>query len=262
MHIDQELTQRFMHGELDATADRSVREHLAACNDCRVQLEESVREEEDVFAALRRLDHPRPGLTAKEVMNAPVPVRVRRAWGRRAAAILILGAAGAAYALPGSPVRGWVDVAIDTVTTSVREFSATVRNVDLNEALATTPPESGGQPGGLGVPPGTALTVVFEADQTDGTARVTLDDGDEVWASAAGGTASFTSADQRLLIGNAGSTANYEIRIPGTAPHVEIRVGQRSVFLKDGPTISTAGVAMGPNVWIVELSPADSTGGR
>lgn len=261
MHIDQEQRQRFLHGELDPPADRAVRDHFAMCEDCRLQLEDEVREEQEVNEWLGKLDHPSPALSAAAVMAPQSRAGPRasgsrkgRVWVRRVAAVLVLGAAGAAYALPGSPVRGWVDNVIDQVSSAISEFSAAARGVDPAAVVESSSPESVPQPSGLGVPPGSSLIVVFETAQPERTVDVVMYDGDEVFASASGGTASFTSEDDRLLIGNAGSTAHYEIRIPRTAQLVEIRVGERSVFLKSGQTVTTESVANGDGVWVIKLA--------
>ncbi|MGH7477911.1 MAG: hypothetical protein ACRELD_16745, partial [Longimicrobiales bacterium] len=73
---------------------------------------EDEREEAGIEALLRTLDHEPPRIMAEDVI-----ARARRArtdWGRIAAALVVaLGLAGMAYALPGSPVRGWVDAVLN-----------------------------------------------------------------------------------------------------------------------------------------------------
>src|SRR5688500_7027672 len=107
MHLDEEQLQRMLHGEAAPVAGRPLREHLSACAECRERLRQAERDEAEVHALLRRVDHPAPAVSA-EAVAARAGRAPDRGWGRWAAGILLaLTAAGAAYAAPGSPLRGW-----------------------------------------------------------------------------------------------------------------------------------------------------------
>src|SRR2546422_5647206 len=62
MHLDEDQVERLLHHELGRSAEASVREHLAACPDCRRRVARAEQEEEEVYALLRHVDHPAPGI--------------------------------------------------------------------------------------------------------------------------------------------------------------------------------------------------------
>jgi anti-sigma factor RsiW len=226
MHLDDERVQRFLHGELASPAEHSVREHLAVCPECAQRLAEARRDEHEVHALLRALDHPLPSMTADRLVagvEGRHPSRLRLAAG----IALVLGVAGVAYAAPGSPVRGW----LRTAAQWIHHHPA---------PLPVTP--SGEVPGvsGIAVSPGSKLVIVFTFPQPEEQADVSLTDGNEVVVRTLGGVATYSSDVDRLVIGNRDSSSNFTIQIPRAAPRVEIRVGNSRIFLKEGPRISLA----------------------
>ena len=107
MHLNEEQLQRLLHGELSAGARRNAGDHLAACNECRERLVLAQRDEGEILELLRQVDHPLPAVDAEALAARARGIGL--VWGRWAAGILlVLGTVGAAYAVPGSPVRGWV----------------------------------------------------------------------------------------------------------------------------------------------------------
>ena len=178
------------------------------------------REEAELFALLGALDHPVPQVDARAVIARAGQQRRSPAYLRWAAAIALgLGLAGAAYALPGSPLRAWVRALVHGAAPA-----------------PTQPPDSGFA--GIAVAPGQGLSVVFAARQATGTADVRLTDSAEVVVRALTGAATFTSGADRLVIDNAGSDATFEIQIPRAAPRVEILVEGSSILLKAGDQIT------------------------
>ncbi len=243
MHLDPEQVQRLLHGQLPGSADTAARAHLAACDACGAELAAAEREEHDVFALLRAVDHAPPPLTAEAV--------IARARGKglgpmrwAAGALLALGVAGAAYAMPGSPVRAWVEA--------------------IGQRLAGPPGPSREAPGpalveppavaGIAVAPGRQLRIVFTSYQAVGEVRVSLTDSAEVSARAPVGAATFSTGGDRLVIANDEGTATFEIRIPRTAPWIEIHVGGSRVFLKRGPDVTTALPAAPPGAWVLPMT--------
>ncbi len=219
MHLEVEQIQRLLHGELDAPGEAAVRGHLAACADCRGQVEEAEREEGRILHLLRQVDHPSPVVHAEAVV-----ARARRGaprWGQWAAGVVLaLVVAGVAYAAPGSPLPAWLD-----------------RVVEWVGGPAPAPGDPG--PAGVAVEPGARFTIGFEAEQERGSAAVSLTDGSSVVVRRLDGTATFTAGVDHLAIANGGSSADYEIELPRNAPWVEVRIGARRVLLKDGPRVIT-----------------------
>ncbi len=234
MHLEVEQIQRLLHGELDAPGQAAVRGHLAACADCRGQIEEAEREEELILGLLRQVDHASPAVHADALV-----ARARRGtprWGRWAAGVLLaLAVAGVAYAAPGSPVPVWVD-----------------RLVAWVAGPAPAPAEP--QTAGVAVEPGARFTIGFEAEQERGIAAVSLTDGSSVVARRLDGTATFTAGVDHLAIANGGSSADYEIELPRSAPWVEIRVGPRRLLVKDGARIATEAPVDARGRYLLRLS--------
>lgn len=231
-HLDEEQVQRLLHGELLPPAETAARAHLTACADCRQRLTQAEREEGEIDALLRHLDHPPPAIEAGAVAAR---ARAREfGWSRWAAGLLLtLGMAGAAYAAPGSPLPGWVAAVAEWMGGGpARSPSAPA------PAPAPPPPPSTGF-AGIAVAPGRALLILFTSPQAEGRALVSLTDGGEVVVRALSGTATFTSDEDRLVIDDRDSAASFEIEIPRAAPWIEIRVGRVRIFLKDGPRVTT-----------------------
>src|SRR5258705_1707438 len=230
VHLDEEQIQRLLHRELPAPAEKSAREHVAGCAECRRRLAEAEREENEVDALLRAVAVPPPAIRVEalglraELSGAEVRTR-RPAWRRRAAGFLLAaGIAGAAYAVPGSPVRGWVHAI-------TQKLGGRPESSSPGGAHAPGRPTTGVS--GIAVLPGQRLVILFTRPQAEGVARVSLIDGTEVQVQAPAGAASFTTKAEYILIGVRDASAAFEIRIPRSAPSVEIRVGDDRVFLKE-----------------------------
>ena len=224
-------------------AGRGAREHLAECNQCRQRLVDAQRDEGEIFALLRQVDHAVPAVKAETVVARARGVGA--VWGRWAAGILLfLGVAGAAYALPGSPLRDWVRSVVASFGAPDQPPPAPARVQAPDEGIA-----------GIAAIPGRQFVIAFESSEPGGFARVSLTEGEEVTIRAPIGAASFTSAADRLVITNSGSGATFEIEIPRKAPRVEIRVAGHRIFLKDGSRVLTESLAENGNRYLLPLSP-------
>lgn len=242
MHLDEELLQRLLHGELSAGDTRDARGHLAACGECRERMVMAERDEGEIFGLLRQIDHPLPRVRAEAV--AAKARNIGLVWGRWAAGIfLVLGAAGAAYAVPGSPMRQWIRSAATWIAREER-VSPIPRQVEAPTASAA----------GIAAVPGRSYVIAFQRAEPGGQVRVSLTDGEEVTVRAPSGAARFTSAADRLLIDNRGSGATFDIEIPRTAPRVEIRAAGKSIFLKQGERVVAPQSADGEGRYVIGLS--------
>jgi len=260
MHLDEEQVERVLHGELPGAAAEAARAHLAACALCRASVAAAEREEEEVHRLLGALDHEppaaaRPRLARDAMTRAARGVRRGAGWRRRAAGLLVaLGAAGVAYAFPGSPVPGWVDAVVARLgSLGDRAGEAPAPPV----APGTTPRSPTDAPesmGGIAVAPGGSLLILFTRAEESGEVEVLLTDADLVRAEAPGIAASFTADEAVLRIESAGTGARFRIEIPRTAPRVEIRVGARRIFLKEGERI-TAAPAAARGSYLLPLAP-------
>ena len=234
MHLDDGVIQRLADGEPSTGGDAEVRAHIEVCSACRDRLAQAMRENSEMEAILQVVDHPVPVVDPEVLVAQPAPPRVP--WLRWAAIVVLgLGISGVAYAAPGSPLRGWVSAISDLVPSS--------------EPTETTPEEAGErQPadsdiGGLAVDPGDRLLIQISGDASSGQAVIRLTNAAELEVRGAPGTASFTSDLERLTIDGLQS-GTIQIDIPSSAPRVEIRVGARTVMLKEGPAIVAGGVEL------------------
>ena len=213
-----------------------------------------------VQALLRALDHPVPMVTAEAIAaRARVSGRVTPAWRWAAAVLLTLGVAGAAFALPGSPLRRWASTLGAVVTGRGRS--------DAGPGSASTPqtpsPERGHA--GIAVEPGRSLLIVFDRPAPMAMVVVSLVGGAEVIVRAPAGSATFTTYAGRLVVegrnasppGSAPDT--FAIDIPREARRVEIRAGQARVFLKARDRITSARPPDTVGAWLLPLGTAGSS---
>ena len=224
MHLDDERVQRLLHDELGST-EAETRLHLEGCALCRDLVEGARAEEDRIHALLSEVDHPVATLDPRVILIE------RKAsggqWARRAAAaVLGVAIAGAAYALPGSPMPAALDRLFGTGPVS-RD------RVAENQAERPAAPSAG-----IAVAATDGLVVELEAE---GQAVIELVDDEEVAVRAMSGTATFDSESGRLTVRGSGPV-QLEIRIPRTAKGVEVLAGSRPVFrmLAAGPASPTS----------------------
>jgi anti-sigma factor RsiW len=236
MHLDEERLQRLIHDELAASEKEAAFRHVATCEDCRRRVTEATREESRVHELLHDLDTPPPDVFADAIARqaeavAPV-VRARlTAWLRRAAAVaVVIGLAGAAYAIPGSPVRGWIHDITSKLT---------------GRPVTPAPSHRGTGVSGVAVAPGDRLTILFEPGAKGAELRIALTDGADAQVHGPPGAAAYTSSAGYLLIRGRDSSAVFDVLIPRSAPWVEIRVLDERVFLKEGARVATGASHMG-----------------
>jgi len=122
-HLDEALLTALRDG-VAAPADESRgRAHLDACVECRDHLAALEQRRTTVAAGLASLDTSFDLESARAAVRAgafPFRKRTHRAaWARAAGAVLFLGVATAAAALPRSPVRHWLSQIVHSRTTAV-----------------------------------------------------------------------------------------------------------------------------------------------
>jgi hypothetical protein len=215
-----------------------------------------------VQALLRALDHPVPKVTAEAIAaRARAPGRVTPAWRWAAAILLMVSVAGAAFALPGSPLRRWASTLGAVVTGRGRP--------DTGPDSASAPPAPSPDQGraGIAVAPGRSLLIVFDRPAPAALALVSLVGGAEVIVRAPAGSATFTTDAGRLVVegrgasppGSVPATDTFAIDIPRESRRVEIRAGPARVFLKERDRITSARPAGAAGPWLLPLSAAGSS---
>jgi hypothetical protein len=216
---------------------------------------------DEIQTALRAVDHPVPAVTAETIAKrARAAARPAPEWRWAAAVLLTLGAAGAAFALPGSPLRRWATA----FAAGARGKSAPAPDSSVAPGVQT-PDRSRG---GIAVPPGRALLIVFNRPAPAAVAVVSLVGGSEVLVRAPTGVATFTTDANRLLVewrtaASAGDRSTprdtIAIGIPRTSPRVEIRSGPTRLFLKRGDRITSPSPVTTGGSWVLPLGPASGS---
>jgi hypothetical protein len=217
MHLDDGLLEALLDGELRGPAVAEARRHVDACSQCRGELEHLRRDGALLDDALRSLDHPAPRIPLAGIATRARQRRRPRRWA--AAIALLLVTAGTAYALPGSPVRRWIDQLVGRPA--------------RNEA--TPAPDVAG----VAVAPGRHFSVVFTAPRAPGSLTITLTDSAAISVRRRGGQATFNAELERLRIETGTRATDFEVAIPRDAVWVEVVVEGRRVFLKDGARVIT-----------------------
>jgi ferric-dicitrate binding protein FerR (iron transport regulator) len=181
---------------------------------------------------LRTVDSVPPRVDPEQLAQRARARKRTPRWTRWAAGVaLIIGLGGVAYAIPGSPVRPWVDRLLAVIGGGGPE----------PERPAPLPPVAPGDAAGSGiaVDPGPDLIIVFVGPKAGARARILLSEGTQVRVQAPAGRASYTHGLDRLGVELLADSVEVEIHIPRSAPRVAVRVGDREVFRKQGSRIVT-----------------------
>lgn len=182
---------------------------------------------EEMNALLRTLDHAPPAIRAEDII-ARSRQRPIGQWRWAAGALLAFSVAGAAWAMPGSPVRGWL--------------AGLGRSAPEAPAPATPSPEPVVPPAesttGVAIAPGRSLRIEFTSTGPRVEAVITLTGEAEVTVTAPAGGATFTTSGNRLMVAGVGGPSLFRIRIPRDAAQIEILVEGERRFLKLGARLS------------------------
>lgn len=234
-HVDEGELQSLIDGELDAPAADRVEAHLTECGACRAEVDSLQQASMALSGALRELDRP---AVAVPPFRAPAarPAAMAGGWGALPrAAVLVLGLAGAASAaIPGSPVRAWVESlagerAAETPA-AVAEGPGPERAIAGPEAGVSVAPEAG------------TVRVVLNDVAADVLVTAVLTDGPRagVYATGAAAEARFTTGRGRIdAVGAASGTLRVEI--PRDAVSATVIVNGRTYVVKDGDRLRGGG---------------------
>lgn len=234
-HLDEGILVGLRDGDV---ADVRADEHLSACGGCADALREVTRRSQVIANALATLDEPVDVLQAKAAVRRRLDTqrgegRARPGgWWRghlgRAAALLVL-TAGAASALPWSPIRHWWTGAPSTASPT-------------GAAVETTAAPQGSPVAGIsvGVPDG-RITVVVSGAEPGTVIELRWVDRATARVSAPSGSG-FTYADGRAEVEAAPGLI--EVELPRAAEAASLVVDGRLFLERVGARLDVPGPAV------------------
>lgn len=229
-HLDTEVVHRVLHAELADDRRPFVNAHLEACQACRDAVERARAEEHALDALLASLDHPMPLTTAHALLRRGRHRR-RALLARWAAGLFIaVMTAGAAFALPWSPLRRWLSER--TVIPPSPHSTQT--------ATDSASKETGANLAGVTVAPGSALVVRFLSSQEAGELHIALSDGGSVEVQGRASVATFAASAGSVVVDNHGARDSYDIHVPRNAPRVDVFIADEMVWSKRGERINAS----------------------
>jgi anti-sigma factor RsiW len=230
-HVDEGVLQALLDGEVRGRERKDAERHLGECPACAADLHAARERSEFLSGALAMVDAPAP--TRAAYANVVREKGRRTGWGLRdlsRAAILIIGLSTAAYAIPGSPVRGWIDDLLG-------RLAVTEVPVVDDQAIGEAAPEPAVT--GISVLPADGRVQVAIRDAGSGLrVRARLGDGDQAEVLAAGEAANarFQSGPGRIEVVGAAS-GNLDVVLPRGATEAVVTVDGRVYVYKEGPEL-------------------------
>ena len=198
--------------------------------------------DEQLEALLRLLDH-RPPVVDVEMLIAAARRRPRVRVGSIAAGI-VLCAAAAAAAVPGSPVRAALE----------RVFST----ADRRSAVRARPSPSDTAPGALGtgiaLVPGSDLDIHFRAWQEGAQLRVTFVDTPQLSLVPRGGDAAFAVRKGQVAVDNRGSSASFTLAVPNTVQRLRVYVDSTLILRKTAAGVRSLALPDRSGTYTFDLS--------
>jgi hypothetical protein len=240
MHIDEGRLMAYADGELPDAEGEQVGLHLQACLSCRAELSRlsSVARE---FSAAVALVQPAPRgsiYAPAETRRPPAWTTMRRALPR--AAVFLVGvAAAASAAVPGSPVRGWLEEAlapapsVSDVTPAPAPVRAAVPAAALEAGVSVEPLD-----GSVRVAVrGASGDVVVHAEIVDGPRA-------GVYALGTAASARFSTGPGSIDVSDV-SGGELRIELPRSALRATVRVNGEEYLTKEADQLRLAVPAAG-----------------
>jgi putative zinc finger protein len=235
-HLDEGLLQALLDGELPPEARAGAEAHLAACAACAQELKAQRAAVERAGALLELADVPAPVARAqlqfrgRRHRTARPLVEARRALLRAAA--LVVGLAGvAAAAVPGSPVRAWVERVVDPAPRQ----HAPAPPPALTGAPERAPRAESALAGVSIRPEGGSVRVVLSGAAPELKVRARLSDGVRAAVTATGAAAGarFRTGPGRIEVVGAGA-GEVTVELPRGARTAVVEVNGSVYVAKDG----------------------------
>ena len=243
-HLDEGVIQALVHGELLPAQEAEAIAHADACEQCRMLIVRSREEDRWILGRLGLLDAPAPAARLSVVADMASGGTASPAWRRAAAVALVLVAASAGVAMAIPAVR--------TLVASVFGRDSEEAGLPLPSAGRPSPSAALPAAGGIAVVPGASFTVRFAAEQDSGLALVRIVQPETLSVRTTDPGVSFESQEHAITVRNLGSSASYEIDLPG-ASEATVIVGGRVLFTNRGGKVTTASARDSSGVYVLDL---------
>lgn len=213
-HLDDGTLQAFLDGELADRERGPVAEHLLECDRCRTAHDELEQANALFSEAVATLDVEPSVAAPRAVLDASGRPGAVGSFVKAAGLILLLAAAASA-AVPGSPVREWIESAVEPEPDPA----------PIPERIVEPPaPAPAPAPAGVAIVP-TGTVEVRVSDPDGATIRLLQTDGESVAVSAVGAERdpTFRTGPGRIeVLGSVGGELSIEI--PRSASDVRVLV--------------------------------------
>jgi hypothetical protein len=231
---------------IETSADTgAVRRHVAGCEVCSARLQTLQRDLERAAHSLGRLDGPMPRVSPQALIERarrdatddpaaayrsaqPAPgAPLEGRWAERAAAaVTLLVLAGAAAALPGSPLRRWAE---ERLRDQAPPAPVTVQ--------PTTPSDGFG---GVALPAHLPLMIVLPVSVESGAIVLAVATENITQVLSSDPATGFSVGPGVLTLATRADSLQIEITAPSTMPRLVVRVGNRVVLDRDQPYATEA----------------------
>ncbi len=198
--------------------------------------------ERDIVSALDALDYPIRPASAGQIIDRARARAAGRRWRFGAAAVVML-AASAAAALPGSPLRRWI------------ASRAAVEGRETPRAGVTAAPAPPAAMNGVTTPAGDSVEVAFSVWQDSGSLVVRRIDEPEVRIRSTEFPAGYQVRPAGVLVDNSGSRASYEAHVSSRARLLRVTVSGRTVLELRGGRVLVGPAARGDGSYVISLRP-------
>lgn len=242
MHVSDIEFDLLSRGELPRQDADAAMAHVAQCQSCAIRQKSFATAEDEIESSLQLLDYPVAAVDVSSIIRRANRGRNASFW-RIAAGIAFLATAGVAAAMPGSPVRAWLNRG------GVERPAVSPAPAPKPELPQPQTPSTAG----IAIEAGDSVALIFDSDQSEGSIRITFDTGSEIRVRAVGGEAGFEVRSEGLRVRNRASIANYDVAVPSSARSVEIRVAGRLVFQKRDEAVIRGPQLEQDGSYVVEL---------
>lgn len=241
MHLADHELRELLDGELTEQLAQYANSHLDECDRCAERRRELRTQDEEIERLLVLSCPPVPEVNIDGLIaGSGRGERRRRAM---LAAALALAAGTAAAAMPGSPLRVYVERAIRSAPNERKN-------------VGSLPGSTAAQHGTTGIVfrPSKTTEIVFLSRQVSGSARVTFSDAPEVRVMHSGGVVRYRLDGDVLTIDNSGSVADFSLTLPRWLASARIRAGKATLLRATGGSVLSAVNRDVDGAYLIELS--------